>query len=158
MTRNTLAKIAALAIVVMPSLAFAQDRIIEERRAPAPGAGFGTGAATGAIGGAIVGGPVGAAVGGAAGAVVGGIADSAQPRFHRYVEERRVPSYRYSSRVVVGTELPPQGIPTYRVPREYSATPYRYTVVNHRTVVVDPYTRRVVQIINDPGEDLDYED
>ena len=155
MKRSTLAKIAALGIVVMPSMALAQSRIIEEERAPAPGAGFGTGAATGAIGGAIVGGPVGAAVGGAAGAVVGGIADSAQPRFRRYVEERHVPSYRYSSRVVVGTELPRDGIRTYRVPREYSAKPYHYTVVNHRTVVVDPSTRRVVQVISDPGVDYD---
>lgn len=165
MKRNSLAKLAILGVVLMPGLAFAQDRMVQGRivqdrivqdrviERPAPGVGFGTGAATGAIGGAIVGGPVGAAVGGAAGALVGGIADSSQPRFHRYVEERRIPSYRYSSDVVVGAELPRRGIRTYSVPREFGAVPYRYTVVNHRTVLVDPETGRIVQVIDEPDDE-----
>ncbi len=109
------------------------------------------GAVGGAVGGAIVGGavggPVGAAVGATTGAAVGGIADDARPRFHSYVTERRHPSYRYQSDVRVGVELPENGVTYYEVPREYGATRYRYTVVNDRTVLVDPGTRRIVQII-----------
>jgi len=34
------------------------------------------------------------------------------------------------------------------VPREYGVTRYRYTVVNDRTVLVDPSTHRIVQVID----------
>jgi len=109
------------------------------------------GPAGGAVGGAIVGGavggPVGAAVGAAAGAAAGGIADDARPRFHSYVVERHHPSYRYERDVRVGAELPSSGVTYYEVPREYGATHYRYTVVNDRTVLVDPGTHRIVQVI-----------
>jgi hypothetical protein len=37
--------------------------------------------------------------------------------------------------------------PIYEVPREYGVTKYRYTVVNDRTVPVDPSTHRIVQVI-----------
>ena len=109
--------------------------------------GVATGATTGAVGGAIVGGPVGAVVGGVGGAIVGGIADSSQPQFRTYVVEQKRPSYTYSQQVVVGAELPEQGVTYYEVPAQYGATQYRYTVVNNRTVLVDPRTRRVVQVI-----------
>jgi hypothetical protein len=109
------------------------------------------GAAGGAVGGAIVGGvvggPVGAAVGAAAGATAGGIAEDARPRFHSYVVERRHPSYRYQDEVRVGAELPDSGVTYYEVPREYGATQYRYTIVNDRTVLVDPGTHRIVQVV-----------
>jgi hypothetical protein len=35
----------------------------------------------------------------------------------------------------------------YDVPREYGETHYRYTVVNDRTVLVDPSSHRIVQVI-----------
>jgi hypothetical protein len=110
-----------------------------------------SGAAGGAVGGAIiggvVGGPVGAAVGAAAGATAGGIAEDARPRFHSYVVERRHPSYRYQNEVRVGAELPDSGVTYYEVPREYGTTQYRYTIVNDRTVLVDPGTHRIVQVV-----------
>lgn len=109
--------------------------------------GVAAGATTGAVGGAIVGGPVGAVVGGVGGAVVGGIADASRPQFRTYVVQQNVPSYTYSSEVVVGAELPEQGITYYEVPAQYGVTQYRYTVVNNRTVLVEPRTRRVVQVI-----------
>ncbi len=112
------------------------------------GAGTAAGATTGAVGGAIVGGPIGAVVGGVAGAVVGGIAEDRRAGFRTYVVEERVPSYTYEREVVVGAELPPTGVRYYEVPAEYGATEYRYTVVNDRTVLVDPRTHRVVQIID----------
>ena len=104
------------------------------------------GATTGAVTGAIVGGPV-AAVGAGVGAVAGGIADDTRPSFRSYVEERHVPSYRYEREVRVGEDLPPAGVTYYEVPREYGVTRYRYTVVNDRTVLVDP-SHRIVQVID----------
>jgi hypothetical protein len=110
------------------------------------------GTAGGAVGGAIVGGavggPVGAAVGAAAGATAGTIADDARPRFRSYVVERHHPSYRYQSEVRVGAELPTSGVTYYEVPHEYGTTHYRYTVVNDRTVLVDPGTHRIVQVVD----------
>ena len=125
---------AVLGALMLPVAAHAQS-------------GVAAGATTGAVGGAVVGGPVGAVVGGVGGAVVGGIAEAVQPRFRSYVVEQRVPSYAYSSQVVVGAELPATGVTYYEVPAEYAVPQYRYTVVNNRTVLVDPGTRRIVQII-----------
>lgn len=146
MTRNSFAKMTFLSIILAPSMALAQAQAPESRPGIAPG--VGAGAATGAVGGAIVGGPVGAVVGGVAGAVVGGIAEASRPKFRTYVTERHHPSYRYSNEVVVGSELPTAGVTYYEVPREYGESQYRYTVVNDRTVLVDPQTRRIVQIID----------
>ncbi|MFG1397527.1 DUF1236 domain-containing protein [Roseixanthobacter pseudopolyaromaticivorans] len=128
------------AIVSIPGLAFAQN-------APAAQGGAAAGATTGAIGGAIVGGPVGAVVGGVGGAVVGAMIGDQSPRFQTYVVEQRRPSYTYAEPVAVGAQLPDQGVTYYEVPAEYGATSYRYTVVNNRTVLVDPQTHRVVQVI-----------
>lgn len=113
----------------------------------APGAGVGAGAATGAVGGAIVGGPVGAAVGAVGGAIVGGIAEAMTPKFQTYVVEQKVPSYTYDRELAVGAVLPERGVTYYEVPAEYKSK-YKYTVVNKRTVLVDPATRRVIQVIN----------
>lgn len=128
------------ASIFMSGAAFAQQ-------AQSPGAGVGAGAATGAVGGAIVGGPVGAAVGAVGGAIVGGIAEAMTPKFKTYVIEQKHPSYTWDGRVVVGEALPAQGVVYYEVPRDYNSK-YRYTVVNNRTVLVDPETRRIIQIIN----------
>lgn len=127
-------------LIAAPAVSFAQN---------APGAQGGalSGAATGAVGGAIVGGPVGAVVGGFGGAVVGAIIGDNTPRFQAYVVEQRRPSYTYAEPVVVGGVLPNEGVQYYEVPREYGQTEYRYTVVNNRTVLVDPQTRRIVQVI-----------
>jgi Protein of unknown function (DUF1236) len=125
---------AAVLALAIPAVAYAQ-------------AGTAAGAATGAVGGAVVGGPVGAVVGGVGGAIVGGIADANAPRFHEYVVHEHVPSYRYSGDVVVGAELPMAGVTYYTVPPEFGVKEYRYTIVNDRTVLVDPRTHRIVQII-----------
>lgn len=96
-------------------------------------------------------GPVGAVVGGAVGGVVGGVAGilgiDQRPRFKTYVVEQRRPSYHYSNDLAVGVVLPEDGVTYYDVPEEYGVRGYRYTVVNDRTVLVDPRTRRVVQIV-----------
>jgi hypothetical protein len=135
MNIKLLASAAAAAVLSFPLAAPAQD-------------GPAAGATTGAVTGAIVGGPVGAAVGAGVGAVAGGIADDTRPRFRSYVEERHVPSYHYEHEVRVGEDLPSTGVTYYEVPREYGVTRYRYTVVNDRTVLVDPSTHRIVQVID----------
>ena len=110
--------------------------------------GAATGAAAGAVGGAVVGGPVGAVVGAGVGAVAGGIADDSRPRFRTYVSGQKHSSYKYQSEVRVGADLPASGVTYYDVPKEYGVTKYRYTVVNDRTVLVDPSTHRIVQVID----------
>jgi hypothetical protein len=97
-------------------------------------------------------GPVGAVVGGVIGGVVGGVSGvlgvDERPRFHNYVVERHHPSYQYREDVRVGAVLPEEGVTYYDVPQEYgSARDYRYTVVNGRTVLVEPRTRRIVEIV-----------
>jgi hypothetical protein len=106
------------------------------------------GAGTGAVTGAIVGGPVGAAVGAGIGAVAGGISEANHKRFHEYVVHERPSSYRYEGDVRVGVVLPRDRVTYYEVPREYGVTKYRYTVVNDRTVLVEPGSGRVVQVID----------
>jgi hypothetical protein len=63
------------------------------------------------------------------------------------VQERRG-SYRYDRDVVVGAELPSAGVTYYEVPAEYGVRNYRYTIVNDRTVLVDPHSHRIVQVID----------
>ena len=96
-------------------------------------------------------GPVGAGVGGVIGGVVGGVAGvlgvDERPRFRSYVVEQRRPSYQYREDVRVGAVLPDDGVTYYDVPPEYGAREYRYTVVNGRTVLVEPRTRRIVEIV-----------
>jgi uncharacterized protein YcfJ len=116
--------------------------------ANAQSSGVAAGATAGAIGGAIVGGPIGLVVGGVGGAVIGGITDSTQPEFRTYVVQQNRPSYTYAQPVVIGAELPDQGVTYYEVPAKFGQTQYRYTVVNNRTVLVDPQTRRVVQVVD----------
>lgn len=126
---------SAVLVTLAPAAAFAQS------------GGAAAGAATGAVGGAVVGGPVGAAVGGVTGAIVGGIADQQQPEFRSYVTTQKVPSYTYREEVRVGAVLPESGVTYYEVPAEYKVKGYKYTVVNNTPVLVEPSSRKVVQII-----------
>ena len=76
------------------------------------------------------------------------IAVEQRPAFREYVIRERVPTYTIPDRVVVGGVLPEAGVTFYDVPQTFGATPYRYTVVNGETVLVEPRTRRIVQIID----------
>jgi hypothetical protein len=69
------------------------------------------------------------------------------PRFKEYVVTQRPTSFTYAQPLAVGTVLPRQGVTYREVPAEYGVSGYRYTVVNNRTVLVDPNSGRVVQII-----------
>jgi len=77
----------------------------------------------------------------------GGIAVEQRPAFREYIVRERVPNYTIPDRVTVGGVLPEAGVTYYDVPQTYAVTPYRYTVVNGRTVLVDPRSRRIVQVV-----------
>jgi hypothetical protein len=137
--RTTWLKTATvLALLTVPVAAYAQGTV--------------RGAEEGAREGGNAAGPVGAIVGGAVGAATGtvggilGVDD--RPRFREYVYRERHPSYRYEGDIRVGAVLPGRGVRYYEVPREYHVRPgYRYTYVNERPVIVEPRTRRIVEII-----------
>jgi hypothetical protein len=76
-----------------------------------------------------------------------GIAVEQRPAFREYVIRERVPTYTIPDRVIVGATLPEAGITYYDVPQTYGSTPYRYTVVNGQTVLVEPRSRRIVQVV-----------
>jgi hypothetical protein len=127
-----------LALLALPLAAQAQGTI--------------RGAQEGAAQGERDAGPIGAVVGGVLGAAAGtvggilGVED--RPRFREYVVRERHPSYRYSDDFRVGAVLPESGVTYYEVPTDYHVSAYRYTYVNDHAVLVDPRTRRIVQIID----------
>jgi hypothetical protein len=62
------------------------------------------------------------------------------------VREHR-PSYRWGHEVRVGAVLPEAGVTYYEVPPEYHVRGYRYAIVDDRTVLVEPRTHRIVEVI-----------
>jgi len=76
-----------------------------------------------------------------------GIAADQRKNFRSYVQEEQTPSYGVPGQIQVGTMLPDIGVTYYDVPERFGATRYRYTVINDRTVLVDPKTRKVVQVV-----------
>ena len=137
MIRRFIGTAAIVAALAIPSLAQAQG---------VPG-----GVERGSREGERAGGPIGAVIGGVVGGVVGGVNGvlgvDERPRFRSYVVEQRRPSYQYREDVRIGAVLPEEGVTYYDVPPEYGVRDYRYTVVNGRTVLVDPRTHRIVEVI-----------
>jgi len=78
---------------------------------------------------------------------VDGIAVDQRPAFREYIIRERVPNYTIPDRVIVGGVLPEAGVTYYDVPQTFGVTPYRYTVVNGQTVLVEPRSRRIVQVV-----------
>src|SRR3979490_2459972 len=78
---------------------------------------------------------------------VDGIAADQRPAFREYIIRERVPTYTIPDRVIVGGVLPETGVTYYDVPQTFGVTPYRYTVVNGQTVLIEPRTRRIVQVV-----------
>ena len=76
-----------------------------------------------------------------------GIAVDQRPAFREYIVRERVPNYTIPDRVIVGGVLPEAGVTYYDVPQTFGVTPYRYTVVNGRTILVEPRSRRIVQVV-----------
>lgn len=124
------AAVLMTAISLVPAVAFAQQDAVSRNTN------------RGAAEGQAVGGPIGGFVGGTVGlatelaeGITDGVVDAVRvaPAENVVVEEN----------VVVGEPLPPR-VRLYAVPR-YER--YRYAVVNDERVIVDPRTRRVIQII-----------
>jgi len=76
-----------------------------------------------------------------------GIVVERRPAFREYIVRERVPNYTVPDQVIVGGVLPETGVTYYDVPQTFGVTPYRYTVVNGQTVLVEPRTRRIVQVV-----------
>ncbi|MBX4926469.1 DUF1236 domain-containing protein [Rhizobium binae] len=102
------------------------------------------GAAGGAVTGAIVGGPAGAAIGGVAGAVIGTAIDPPPQKVVTYVQQAPAPNrVVVKQKVVVGEPLPETVVVT-PVPDDPK---YAYAVVNDQRVIVEPSSRKVIQIV-----------
>jgi hypothetical protein len=107
------------------------------------------GAARGAEQGGEAAGPLGAAVGGVTSGVAGLLGVDQRPRFREYVIREHRSSYRFHEPVTVGTVLPPTGVTLYPIPREFGVPPeYRYAMVNDQVILVEPTTRRIVEVID----------
>ena len=107
------------------------------------------GAQEGAEAGARAAGPVGAIVGGTVGAATGTIGGilgvEERPQFREYAIHEHPRTYHYSGDLRVGVVLP-ETVTYYDVPAEYHIAGYRYAYVNDRVVLVEPRTRRIVEI------------
>jgi hypothetical protein len=104
-----------------------------------------TGAVGGAATGAIVGGPVGAAVGGIVGGVAGSVIDPPPQQVVTYVQQAPAPTTRVvvKEKVVVGQPLPETVVVT-PIPDDPK---YAYAIVNDQRVIVEPSSRKVIQVI-----------
>lgn len=122
----------AVALVMASGPAFAQSSTV-------------TGAAGGAATGAIVGGPVGAAVGGIVGGVAGSVIDPPPQKVVTYVQQAPAPktSVVVKEKVAVGQPLPETVVVT-PIPDEPK---YSYAIVNDERVIVEPSSRKVIQVI-----------
>jgi hypothetical protein len=78
----------------------------------------------------------------------GAITVEQRPAFRQYIVQERVPAFTIPDRIVVGATLPEAGVTYYDVPQRFGPTPYRYTVVNGETVLVEPRSRRIVQVLD----------
>lgn len=118
--------------------AFTANAYADEDAAIVTGAG-------GAVTGALVGGPVGAVVGGVLGVTAGANINPPPEKVVTYVEEQPVPQQRVivEERVAVGSTLP-EDVVVEQVP---DSDGYSYAFVNDQRVIVEPDTRRIVQII-----------
>jgi len=76
-----------------------------------------------------------------------GISSDQRKGFGSYVRDEQTPSYSLPGDIQIGTTLPDVGVTYYDVPDRFGATRYRYTIINDRTVLVDPKTRKVVQVV-----------
>ena len=77
-----------------------------------------------------------------------GITVQERPAFREYVVRERLPTFTVPDRIVVGATLPESGVTYYDVPQSVATTPYRFTVVNGQTVLVEPRSRRIVQVVD----------
>jgi hypothetical protein len=74
------------------------------------------------------------------------LAPEVRTRVHQYVVAHRQPSVRIQDRIAVGVVLPPDA-QFYAFDGVDGVGPYRYAYVNDAPVLVDPGSRRVIEVI-----------
>ena len=77
------------------------------------------------------------------------ITPAQQTQIKQYVvkEKRTSVSAPSGFTLSVGSTLP-ESVQVYALPSDVGVTSYRYTVVNDRTVLIDPSDRRVVEVLD----------
>ncbi|MCI4678934.1 DUF1236 domain-containing protein [Rhodoblastus acidophilus] len=81
------------------------------------------------------------------GAVAGVLGLDQRPRFRDYAVHEHHRSYAYGHAVSIGAEHTDSRVSYYEVPSEYGVQDYRYAIVNDQTVLVDPRTHRILDVI-----------
>ena len=69
-----------------------------------------------------------------------------QSKVKAYVVKQKPASVKVTESVTVGTALP-SSVTLQTLPTDVGVTQYRYAVVNDKTVLVEPSSRKIVQII-----------
>lgn len=67
-------------------------------------------------------------------------------RVRQYITRERAPSVTVREEVRVGGSLP-DSVEIRSFPNDVGVSTYRYSVVNGRTVLIEPGSRRIVQIV-----------
>jgi Protein of unknown function (DUF1236) len=75
------------------------------------------------------------------------VAIEVAPEVREYVVREGRSSVRVDSDIVVGTTLP-ETIDVYEIEDVPTGASYRYAVVNDRSVIVEPRSRRVLEILD----------
>ncbi|MGO4407715.1 DUF1236 domain-containing protein [Bosea sp. RAF48] len=69
-----------------------------------------------------------------------------QSKVRTYVMKEKPASMKVTETVSVGTALP-SSVTLHTLPSDVGVTQYRFAVINDKTVLVEPGTRKIVQII-----------
>jgi hypothetical protein len=74
------------------------------------------------------------------------LAPNVRSRVKQYVVQHREPSVTIQDRVAVGTVLPPSA-QFYTFEGVDGVGPYRYAYINDAPVLIDPGSRRIIEVI-----------
>jgi methionine-rich copper-binding protein CopC len=69
-----------------------------------------------------------------------------QSKVRAYVMKEKPASMKVTETVAVGTALP-ASVTLQTLPADVGVTQYRYAVVNDKTVLVEPSSRKIIQVI-----------
>jgi Protein of unknown function (DUF1236) len=84
---------------------------------------------------------------GSASSAVGGLTLEDRSYLRDYNSKRKYPSIKYEDDVSIGRVLPETGS-YYSIEGRESLNGYKYTIINDKTVIIDPNTRRIIEIID----------
>jgi hypothetical protein len=69
-----------------------------------------------------------------------------QSKVRAYVMKEKPASMKVTETVTVGAALP-SSVTLHTLPADVGVTQYRYAVVNDKTVLVEPSSRKIIQVI-----------